>query len=117
MDHAEVLTKRAKEVPLKAVQAEMDVGYSIFAGSKVQWVTLVFTASAAAWVSREQWHSEQQVRWLDDGRFELKLPFTGETELLMDVLRQGGQVEVVSPASLRSLIGQRLREALEVYAC
>ena len=53
-DHAEVLTTRAKDVSLKAVQAEIDGGYGIFAGSKVHWATLVFSASAAAWVSREQ---------------------------------------------------------------
>jgi predicted DNA-binding transcriptional regulator YafY len=117
VDHAEVLTQRAKEVSLKTVQAEMDGGFGIFAGNKVHWATLVFSASAAAWVSREQWHPEQQGRWLDDGRYELKLPFTDQTELLMDVLRQGGQVEVVSPASLRTLVEQRLREALKVYAC
>jgi len=116
VDHAEVLTKRAKEVSLNTVQAEMDGGFGIFAGNNVQWATLVFSASAAAWVSREQWHAEQLGRWLDDGRYELKLPFTEETELLMEVLRQGGQVEVVSPASLRTLVEQRLREALKVYA-
>ena len=68
-------------------------------------------------VSREPWHPAQQGHWLDDGRYELKLPFTDETELLMAVLRQGGQVEVLSPATLRTLVGQRLREALQVYAC
>ena len=114
---AEVLTKRAKDVSLKTVEAEMDGGFGIFAGNKVQWATLVFSASAAAWVSREQWHPEQQGRWLEDGRYELKLPFTDGTELLMEVLRQGGQVEVLSPASLRILVEQRLREALKVYAC
>ena len=117
MEHADVLATCAKEVSLKTLQAEMDGGYCIFAGSKLQWATLVFSASAAAWVSRELWHPEQQGRWLDDGRYELNLPFTDETELLMDVLRQGGQVEVLSPAALRTLVGQRLREALEVYAC
>ena len=83
----------------------------------MQWARRVFSAGAAAWASREQWHPEPQGRWRDDGRFELKLPFTDATELSMDLLRQGGQVEVVSPATLRKRIESRLREALAVCAC
>jgi predicted DNA-binding transcriptional regulator YafY len=46
----------AKEVSLKQVEAEMDGGYGIYAGAKRQWATLAFSAQAAQWVSREEWH-------------------------------------------------------------
>jgi predicted DNA-binding transcriptional regulator YafY len=33
----------------------------------------------------------------------------------MDILRQGVQVEVTSPASLRKMVSDRLRDALSTY--
>ena len=74
-----------------------------------------FQAQAAPWVSREQWHPDQHGRWLDDGRYELDLPYADETEIVMDILRQGPQVEVVRPASLRKRVGDRLREACAIF--
>ena len=57
----------------KTVQAEMDAGYGVYAGRKAQWATLVFEPRAAQWISHEQWHPEQEGRWLEDGRYELRL--------------------------------------------
>ena len=74
-----------------------------------------FTSQAAPWISREEWHPEQQGRWLDDGSYELKLPYVDETELVMDVLRQGEQVKVVQPAGLREAVKRRLGLAMQAY--
>lgn len=106
---------RAKEVSMRQVEDEMDAGYGIYGGKASQWATLRVTAQAAQWVSREEWHPDQQGRWLDDGAYELKIPFAEETELVMDVLRQGAQVEVIGPPSLRKLVTERLQEALVNY--
>ena len=103
-------------VPIKIVEIELDRGYGIFAGSKPQWATLVFSASAAQWVSREEWHPLQKTRWLVDERFEMKLPFVNETELVMDVLRHGGQVTVAAPESLVLAVNAQLRAALQANA-
>jgi predicted DNA-binding transcriptional regulator YafY len=116
VDSAEVLDQKAKDVSIKTVEAELDGGYGIFAGSKPQWATLVFSASAAQWVSREEWHPLQKTRWLVDERFEMKLPFVNETELVMDVLRHGGQVTVAAPASLLIAVNAQLRAALQANA-
>ena len=113
VDSAEVLDQKAKDVSIKTVEAELDGGYGIFAGSKPQWATLVFSASAAQWVSREEWHPLQKTRWLVDERFEMKLPFVNETELVMDVLRHGGQVTVTAPESLVLAVNAQLRAALQ----
>lgn len=91
---AEATGTRAKEVPLRQVQAAMDAGYGIYAGAQRHWVTLQFAPQAAPWVSREQWHPEQQGRWLDDGRYELRVPYADPTELAMDILRHAGDVHV-----------------------
>ncbi|CAD5369719.1 HTH deoR-type domain-containing protein [Rubrivivax sp. A210] len=114
--HAELVDARAKEVGRKTLQAEMDAGYGIYAGAKRLWATLSFDAHAARWISQEEWHREQKGRWTEDGRWELQVPYTDETELVMDILRHGGQVKVLAPASLQQLYVQRLREALAAQA-
>jgi len=115
IEDAAALELRARDVSLKLVQAEMDAGYGIYAGGERRWATLVFGARAAAWTSREQWHPEQRGRWLADGRYELVLPYVDDTELVMDVLRQGDEVEVVAPPALRDKVGARLRAAAAAY--
>jgi predicted DNA-binding transcriptional regulator YafY len=45
----------------------------------------------------------------------MRLPFTDETELVMDLLRQGDEVTVVEPASLRRAVQQRLQRAAALY--
>ena len=53
---------------------------------------------------------------LDDGSWALSLPYMDETELVMDLLRQGEQVQVLAPDSLRAAVQRRLAAALAVYA-
>ena len=115
IEDAAALQTKAKEIALKQVEAEMDGGYGVYAGAKAQLATLIFQPQAALWVSREQWHPDQRGRWLDDGRFELRVPYSDETEIVMDILRHGAQVEVVGPAALRKAVAARLREACAVY--
>ncbi|MBK1715674.1 helix-turn-helix transcriptional regulator [Rubrivivax gelatinosus] len=115
MEQASRLDQPALEVGLERVQAEMDAGYGIYAGGTPQWATIVFAASAAAWVSREAWHPQQQGRWLEDGRYELRLPYTDDTELVMDLMRHGADAEVLAPPALRLKLGARLRAAAAVY--
>ncbi len=112
IEDSRALSTRAKDVSLKQVEAEMDGGYGVYAGHRPAWATLVFTPHAAQWVSREEWHPQQSTRWLDDGNFEMKLPYVNETELVMDVMRHGSQARVVGPASLRATVNQQFRSAL-----
>ncbi|MDC6167685.1 helix-turn-helix transcriptional regulator [Paucibacter sp. XJ19-41] len=111
MEAAELLDEKAKPVALKALESELDQGYGIFAGGQTQQAKLVFSAEAAAWVSREEWHASQQSEWLADGRWQLEVPYVDATELLMDLLRHAGQVEVLAPPALRQAYAKRLREA------
>lgn len=115
VDDATVLEAAAKELPLKQVAEEMDAGYGIFGGRRTQTATLLFSAEAARWVAREEWHPRQVGRFLKDGRYELKLPFTNETELVMDILRHGPQVEVKGPQSLLQAVRQQLFAACRVH--
>ncbi len=116
IEDAAVLPSRARDIAMPTIEAELDGGYGIFSGRKTRIATLVFSASAAPWVSHEQWHPEQTARWLDDGRYELRLPFADSTELVMDVLRHGPNVVVQRPADLRDAVRRALQQALHAYA-
>jgi predicted DNA-binding transcriptional regulator YafY len=118
IESAQVLDDKARDIPMRQVQAEMDAGYGIYAGGQPQWAVLRFDAQAALWASREQWHPEQQGRWLGapgDSAWELRLPYVDETELVMDVLRQGPEVQVIEPASLRERVRQRHAAAAALH--
>ena len=115
IESAAALDAKAKDVPLRHVQAEMDGGYGIHAGGKRQWATLVFEPRAAQWLGKEEWHAQQKSKWLEDGTYELTVPYTDETEILMDVLRHGDQVRVVAPDALAKAVRARLVAAVRRY--
>jgi predicted DNA-binding transcriptional regulator YafY len=100
-------------------EAELDThlagSYGIFAGPPKAWATVVFSPRAARWVSEEHWHSRQEGRFLPDGRYELRVPYSNARELLMDVLRYGPEAEITAPAPLREEAKIMLRLALSGY--
>ena len=117
---ATLLAAKAKHVPLRDLEAQLDAGYGIYAGgAKVKWATLVFDAVAAQWVANEEWHPQQQSRWLDGtpgaGRYELRVPYADPTELAMDILRHGDSVVVTGDKALAAMLAQRLRSAAARY--
>lgn len=99
----------AKELPLAEVEAALDGGYGVFGGTALRTATLLFSAEAAEWVAHEQWHPRQRGERLPDGRWRLELPYTDPTELAMDVLRHGGDVQVLGD----DLLQAQVRRALE----
>ena len=115
VQQAQVLESPAQELPLAQVQAAMDAGYGIYAGGAQRWATLVFNPQAAQWASREEWHPEQRGRWLEDGSYELCLPYVDDTELVMDILRQGEQLRVTHPPELVEAVRRRLQAAAALY--
>lgn len=98
------LNRRAIEVDSADLDAELGSGYGIFSGRRVRWAELLFSAERARWVASEQWHPKQQGQRLADGRYLLRLPFTKATELIMDILRHGSAVRVLSPPDLRQAV-------------
>ena len=118
IEAASVQVARARQVPVRQLEAQLDTGYGIYGGAaaKLKWATLVFNADAAQWVSNEEWHAAQRSRWLADGRYELQVPYSEPTELAMDILRHGDSVEVVGDKPMLALIAERLRKAAARYA-
>ena len=105
----------AQEIPEAELDAALGAGYGIFAGNKVQWATLVFTPERARWVAAEHWHPEQEGHFLDDGSYQLRLPYSNDPELIMDVLKYGPDCQVVAPAGLREKVVALLKAAVGRY--
>ncbi|HMV21657.1 MAG TPA: WYL domain-containing protein [Rhodocyclaceae bacterium] len=92
----------------------LGVGYGIFAGADVRWATLIFSPERARWVAAELWHPEQEGSFLD-GRYRLRLPYSNDSELVMDILKYGPDCEVVEPEELRIPVSTRLEMTIENY--
>ena len=105
----------AQEIPEAELDAALGAGYGIFAGAEVQWATLVFTPDRARWVAAEHWHPEQEGVFLDDGSYQLRLPYSNDPELIMDILKYGPDCEVVAPVGLREKVVGLLKAAVGRY--
>ena len=113
--NAEILKEKTKEVSRSKLKEALENGYGIFSGKAVTWARLRFSSERARWVSKEQWHPQQKGRFEEDGSYLLEVPFSDNRELIMDILRHGAEVEVISPQKLRKRVGQELKSALKYY--
>lgn len=113
--HAEPIDRKAKDVTAKRLDQVLGAGYGIFSGDRVQWAKLRFTPEAARWVATEQWHPRQRASTDEQGRYLLEIPYANPTELVMDILRHGANVEVLAPDTLRETIHRTMTVALAVY--
>jgi predicted DNA-binding transcriptional regulator YafY len=102
--------------PALEVAAGGQQGYGIFSGPAEHTAVLLFDAVAARWVAEEEWHPQQRASAQPDGGLRLEVPYSNPQEILMDILRHGPHVEVLSPASLRTAVAEQHREAAEKYA-
>ncbi len=116
IESPQVLLETAKSVPQATLDRILATGYGIFAGVPKYIAVLRFTPERARWVADEHWHPRQQGRFLEDGRYELRIPYADARELIMDILKQGPEVEVIAPAALRRRVKQRLEAAAQQYA-
>lgn len=113
---ADILDLEAIEVEQEVIDRELGSGYGIFSGSDVNWATLRFTPERSRWVEAEQWHPQQSGLIREDGSYEKRVPYADDREILMDVLKYGGDCEVLSPPTLVARVEEQLRLALSLYA-
>lgn len=113
---AQVLADEAYEPPEDLVSARLESAYGIYEGAADKVAVLRFSLTAARWVADEIWHADQTTEWLPDGRYELRVPYRHDKELLMDVLRHGSDAEVIGPPALRQAMHEELTRALRAYA-
>ena len=110
------LEERAEDVPESELDGHFASSYGIFAGRANRTAVLRFSARRARWVADERWHPAQVGEYLPDRRYELRIPYRDDRELVMDILRHGAEVEVAGPEGLREAVAGQLRQALALYA-
>jgi predicted DNA-binding transcriptional regulator YafY len=115
IEHVELLTNSAKDVLTEDMDSILSSGYGIFSGNGVAWAKLKFSPYQAKWTSTETWHSDQKSYFEKDGSYILEIPYSADSELLMDILRYGPNVEVLEPLELRNKVIERLMLAVGKY--
>jgi len=106
----------AIEVGAQELNRELESGYGIFSGAETRKAVLRFNPEIARWVSRETWHPDQQSEYDDQGYYVLRVPYSQDTELVMDILKHGSEVEVLQPSELRERVKQRIVAMQALYA-
>ena len=117
IQRVELLEEKARDVPEKALNEVLGSGYGIFSGKDVKWATLKFSPLRARWVASEKWHRKQLGRWLEDGSYELKVPYSNDPELLMDILKYGADCQVMGPEELKRKVASEIRRMVRQLDC
>jgi len=112
---ASLLPETIKKVNIEDLDRVFGTAYGIFAGTPTRNAVLRFSPESARWIASEEWHPKQQGRINPDGFYILSFPYGDDTELIMDIIRYGPEVEVLEPESLRKKVRQRLEESLKKY--
>ena len=115
MSAPSVTSDEAIECPPETIDAEFSASFGIFTGEADQTAHLCFSPRAARWSAEETWHSDQKGRWEDDGYFHLYVPYADSTELVMEVLRYGPEVEVMAPEALRQEVADQIERMHSLY--
>ena len=111
-----ITSEAAIEVDAQELNRELESGYGIFSGAETRKAVLRFSPEIARWVSRETWHPDQQSEYDDQGYYVLRVPYSQDTELVMDILKHGSEVEVLQPTELRERVKQRIVAMQALYA-
>ena len=106
----------AHEVPRSQLQEALEGGYGIFSGTSITWAKLRFTPRRTRWVASEQWHPQQKGSYDQAGYYILEIPYSDDRELMMDILKYGADVEVISPDSLRERVRAEIQSMAVCYA-
>jgi predicted DNA-binding transcriptional regulator YafY len=111
----EILQEAAKDIDEQYLNQQLASGYGIFSGADTHQAVVRFSPRIARWVSRELWHSQQQSRYDDSGYYILQIPYSQDTELIMDILKHGPEVEVLAPPDLRRKVVDRIKAMQALY--
>jgi predicted DNA-binding transcriptional regulator YafY len=110
-----ISSEPAIEVDAAELNRELESGYGIFSGAETRQAVLRFSPEIARWVSRETWHSEQAGEYDQAGLYILRIPYSQDTELVMDILKYGDEVEVLDPPDLRVKVRDRIHRMQKLY--
>lgn len=112
---AQKLEQTAQRVNQDKLLSFLHSAYGIFTGKAKHLAVLEFTKSRANWVADEHWHPNQQSKWLENGNYQLSIPFSDSRELIMDILKHGAEVKVISPPFLQKLVKEEIDKMKKKY--
>jgi predicted DNA-binding transcriptional regulator YafY len=112
---AQLLDAKAKDIDDQQMDKILHSGYGIFSGDHVTWATLLFNPERARWVATERWHPLQTGQLREDGSYLLRVPYTDDRELIMDILKYGSDCEVLEPASLVNKVLAQMEQMQRNY--
>lgn len=112
---ARLLASDCKQISEDELDKKLSKSFGIFSGAPTATAVLCFTEQAARWVADEEWFPDETGRWLDDGTFELRIPYNNPTELIMEICRYAADVEVIEPPELRRLVAEKLQSSVNQY--
>ena len=116
VSEVKILERKSRDVSEKALHRELAGGYGIFSGKADKRAKLRFNPRQARWVASENWHPKQSGQFEKGGYYLLELPYSNDTELVMDILKYGPGVEVISPSTLRNTVKRQLKAAVAQYS-
>jgi len=105
----------AKKLSEKKLNDHYTPTFGIFGGKIQNIAVLKFTPHRSQWVAEEIWHHQQKGIWLEDGSYQLEIPYGNDLELIGDILKYGDQVEVVAPSELREKIQVNIKAMINIY--
>jgi predicted DNA-binding transcriptional regulator YafY len=88
--------------------------WAVYRGEKRYDIEIWFTPEAAKIVTETQWHDTQKVVKQKDGSVILQFRIDGLEEILNWILSWTGRIKVLQPATLRDLVVEKLKLALEM---
>ena len=107
--------KACLKVDNEVMKNHFSGSYGIFSGEHKHTARLKVSPKVACWVEKEQWHSKQNISTLQDGSLFLEVPYNNDIELIMDILRYGENITVLSPDTLKLRVKEILNKMLENY--
>lgn len=110
----EVLNEACHVVSIEEIE-QSERGYGIFSSKEIQWARLKFSPKAARWITAEKWHPDQKQLLAEDGSLILEVPYSDQTEMVMDILRHGHNVTVLGPETLINFVTKELNETILNY--
>ena len=106
---------KAEDISEKQLQEHFTESYGIFSGKASHRAKLKFTPQRSRWVSAETWHGQQVSSFDKDGNYILEFDYDQDPELIMDILKHGSGVEVLSPSTLRKKVIEEIQKTLKRY--
>ena len=112
---SKILEQTAESIDPEQVEEFLTSSYGIFSGIAQHLAVLEFSQARAKWVADESWHPKQQGQWLENGNYQLSIPFNDSRELTMDILKHGAEVEVKAPDFLREAVIKQIAAMQKMY--